>query len=33
VGGEGFLLAAIAFVVFTVLASIRLARFEIRAAD
>jgi ABC-2 type transport system permease protein len=33
VGGEGFLLAAIAFVVFTVLASVRLARFEIRAAD
>jgi ABC-2 type transport system permease protein len=33
VGGEGFFLAAIAFVVFTMLASIRLARFEIRAAD
>jgi ABC-2 type transport system permease protein len=33
VGGEGFLLAAVAFVVFTMLASIRLARFEIRGAD
>jgi len=33
VGGEGFVLAAVGFVVFTVLASIRLARFEIRAAD
>jgi ABC-2 type transport system permease protein len=33
VGGEGFFLAAIAFVVFSVLASTRLARFEIRAAD
>jgi ABC-2 type transport system permease protein len=33
VGGEGFLLSVVAFVVFTVLASVRLARFEIRAAD
>lgn len=33
VGGEGFVLAAVAFVVFTVLASIRLARYEIRATD
>jgi ABC-2 type transport system permease protein len=33
VGGQGFALAAIAFVVVTVLASMRLARFEIRGAD
>jgi ABC-2 type transport system permease protein len=33
VGAQGFLLAAIAFVVVTTFACIRLARFEIRAAD
>jgi ABC-2 type transport system permease protein len=33
VGAQGFLLAAIAFVVVTIFACIRLARFEIRAAD
>jgi ABC-2 type transport system permease protein len=33
VGAQGFVLAAVAFVVVTALACIRLARFEIRAAD
>ena len=33
VGAQGFALAAIAFVVITALASIRLARFEIRGAE
>ena len=33
VGAEGFLLSALAFVLFTMLAGIRLARFQIRAAD
>ena len=33
VGAQGFLLAAVAFVVVTTFACIRLARFEIRAAD
>lgn len=33
VGGTGFVLAAVAIVVVTVLASMRLARYEIRAAD
>lgn len=33
VGGSGFVLAAIAIVVVAVLASIRLSRFEVRAAD
>jgi len=33
VGAQGFVLAAIAFVVITALASIRLARFEIRGAE
>ena len=33
VGGTGFVLAAVAIVVVTMLASIRLARYQIRAAD
>ncbi|HEY8846933.1 MAG TPA: ABC transporter permease [Candidatus Limnocylindrales bacterium] len=33
VGAQGFVLAAVAFVVATVLASFRLARYEIRAAE
>jgi ABC-2 type transport system permease protein len=33
VGGQGILLAVVAFAVVTVLASLRLARFEIRGAD
>jgi ABC-2 type transport system permease protein len=33
VGAQGFLLAAVAFVIVTTLASVRLARFEIRAAE
>jgi ABC-2 type transport system permease protein len=33
VGGTGFVLAAVAIVVVTVLASVRLARYEIRASD
>ncbi|HEY8800020.1 MAG TPA: hypothetical protein VIM20_05425, partial [Candidatus Limnocylindrales bacterium] len=33
VGGQGFVLAALAFVVATALASFRLARYEIRAAE
>jgi ABC-2 type transport system permease protein len=33
IGGQAFLLAAVAFVAVTVFACIRLARFEIRAAD
>jgi ABC-2 type transport system permease protein len=33
VGGQGFVLSAVAFVVFTVLASVRLARYEIRATE
>jgi ABC-2 type transport system permease protein len=33
VGAQGFLLAAVAFLIVTVLASTRLARFEVRGAD
>ena len=33
VGGQGIVLAVVAFAVMTVFASVRLARFEIRAAD
>ena len=33
IGAQGFVLAAVAFVAVTVVACIRLARFEIRAAD
>jgi len=33
VGAQGFLLATVAFLIVTVLASTRLARFEVRAAD
>jgi hypothetical protein len=33
VGGQGFVLAAVAFAVVTVIASVRLARFEIRSSE
>jgi ABC-2 type transport system permease protein len=33
VGGQGFVLAAVAFAVVTLIASVRLARFEIRSAE